>query len=155
MAILDDSSLKIDPYYKTTNGYTHMYLASNDVLMDDDKTTLQTKMNSVDDALADTITISTIGVPITCAAGKTYKTTTELPLVSGYVPICSMITGTGSNNIYNYYNEVRLKQNSTYNTKSYVVYTEWKNPSTTAVKSATASVAVIWAKSAKITYTSA
>lgn len=145
MAILDDSSLKIDPYYKTTNGYTHMYLASDDVLMDDDKTTLQTKMNSVDRKLTDAFFIENVSVQITCNAGKTYKTTTTLDKSnmihndSIYQPFIAFVRGTGSNNIYNYYVDVRAYADGT----GYNVYTEWKNPSTTNV-SANATVSVVW-----------
>lgn len=149
MAILDDSSLKIDPYYKTTNGYTHMYLASDDVLMDDDKTTLQTKMNSVnsrlyniEDRLSQFILVDKIGIPISCAAGKTFKTSQIPREIDGYTPIFCLVTGTGSNNLYNYYNIVRYNADSA----CYEVYTEWKNPGSTNVKDATASISVIYLK---------
>lgn len=148
MAILDDSSLKIDPYYKTTNGYTHMYLASDDVLMKDDATTLQTKIDRIDAELTDTIVLQTVSVPIACAAGKTYKTTTNITTKSGYMPLIALVRGTGSNNIYNYYIEVRQHMNGI--VPQYSVYSEWKNPSTTSVSNATAAVVVIWGKSVDV-----
>ena len=148
MAILDDSSFKIDPYYKTTNGYTHMYLASDDVLMNDDKTTLQTKMDSVENKLNNYMEIRTIIIPITVAKSATYKTTVDLPKVSNYKPFLPIIKGSGSNNVYNYYNEIRPVYTdgaSGQELVKYTLYTEWKNANTTtSVSNANGTVNILY-----------
>lgn len=146
MAILDDSSLKIDPYYKTTNGYTHMYLASNDVLMDDDTHTLQTKIDDIDNKIEDLVIMKTVTVPVTVSKGSTYKTTTSLPVVEGYIPIFSAVKGSGSNNVYNYYQEIRKELGGPNGIEwVYSIYTEWKNANTTTnVSKANGSINVLY-----------
>lgn len=95
--------------------------------------------------------VGEVNVPITLAsAGKTFKTTVEIPSVpsgaSGkvFVPVFSAVKGTGSNNLYNYYQEIRTVRDSDLHITGYTLYSEWKNPSSTNVANATAKVNILY-----------
>lgn len=92
-----------------------------------------------------------VSVPITLAsAGKTFKTTVEIPSVSSgasgkvFAPVFSAVKGTGSNNLYNYYQEIRTVRDSDLHITGYTLYSEWKNPSSTNVTNATAKVNILY-----------
>lgn len=144
MAILDDSSLKIDPYYKTTNGYTHMYLASDDVLMNDDTHTLQTKMDDVDKNLVEYVKISSISVSLgSIAKSGVSKPTVDIPSIDGYIPILATIKGSGSNYVYNYYVRIDRIINGDMSI-TYKLYSEWKNTNASEKVTATANVNILY-----------
>lgn len=95
--------------------------------------------------------VGEVSVPITLAsAGKTFKTTVEIPSVpsgtSGkvFVPVFSAVKGTGSNNLYNYYQEIRTVRDSNLHITGYTLYSEWKNPSSTDVANATAKINILY-----------
>ena len=95
--------------------------------------------------------VGEVSVPIMLAsAGKTFKTTVEIPSVpsgaSGkvFAPVFSAVKGTGSNNIYNYYQEIRTVRDSDLHITGYTLYSEWKNPSSTNVANATAKVIILY-----------
>ena len=41
------------------------------------------------------------------SAGATTKLTIDIPNIDGYEPVLPVLKGSGSNNVYNYYNEIR------------------------------------------------
>lgn len=110
-----------------------------------------THINSIENFLPLRYEVDEVSVPLLAVgAGKTFKTTVEiLPPKTNeagktYIPIFSAVKGTGSNNIYNYYQEIRTVKSGELIT-GYELYTEWKNPSTTTVSS-TAKVNILYAR---------
>ena len=108
-------------------------------------------LNKIETFLPLQYEVADVSVPLlSVGAGKTYKTTVEIIPPSTYeagktyVPIFSSVKGTGSNNIYNYYQEIRTVKSGDLIT-GYELYSEWKNPSTTTVSS-TAKVNILFAR---------
>lgn len=92
--------------------------------------------------------VGEVSVPIPLVmAGKTFKTTVEIPSAGQYgvyVPVFSAVKGTGSNNIYNYYQEIRTVRDSEQHIVGYTLYSEWKNPSSTLVDKTTAKINILY-----------
>lgn len=85
--------------------------------------------------------------------GKTYKDESffydsyEQTLLEGYKPILTVVKGTGSNNIQNYYMEVRDRIGAGDKGENlHTLYTEWKNISSIKVNKATAKVNILCVK---------
>lgn len=94
--------------------------------------------------------VGEVSVPIPLiSAGKTFKTTVEIPSVpsdKAFAPVFSAVKGTGSNNLYNYYQEIRTVRDDNLHITGYTLYSEWKNPSSTNVANATAKVNILYAR---------
>lgn len=110
-----------------------------------------THIEDIEDFLRRGYYVGEVSVPIPLAsAGKTFKTTVEIPSVpsgaSGkvFVPVFSAVKGTGSNNIYNYYQEIRTVRDGEQHIVGYTLYSEWKNPSSTLVEKATAKINILY-----------
>ena len=63
-------------------------------------------------------------------AGATTNLTIDIPNIDGYEPVLPVLKGSGSNNVYNYYNEIRPVYTDGASGKElvkYTLYSEWKN----------------------------
>lgn len=107
-----------------------------------------THIEDIEDFLRRGYYVGEVSVPITLvSAGKTFKTTVEIPSAGqygAYVPVFSSVKGTGSNNIYNYYQEIRTVRDGEQHITGYTLYSEWKNPSSTLVEKATAKINILY-----------
>lgn len=110
-----------------------------------------THIEDIEDFLRLGYYVGEVSVPIPLvSAGKTFKTTVEIPGVpsgpSGqvFVPVFSAVKGTGSNNVYNYYQEIRTVRDGEQHIVGYTLYSEWKNPSSTLVEKATAKINILY-----------
>lgn len=146
MAISDTIKYKINTFVKNASGYIHMYLSSNDVLMDDDKTTLQTKMTAVEKQLLNCVRVDSMSVSLgTIAKSGTSKPTVDIPSINGYIPILATVKGSGSNNVYNYYLRIDSKIGGGDNGETlYSLYSEWKNTNASASVTCTANVNILY-----------
>lgn len=70
------------------------------------------------------------------SAGATTKLTIDIPNIDGYEPVLPVLKGSGSNNVYNYYNEIRPVYTDGASGKElvkYTLYSEWKNAGSSPV----------------------
>ena len=70
------------------------------------------------------------------SAGATTKLTIDIPNIDGYEPVLPVLKGSGSNNVYNYYNELRPVYTDGASGKElvkYTLYSEWKNAGSSPV----------------------
>lgn len=112
-------------------------------------------MTDAKNKLTDQYIVLTLDVDIrSVEAEKTYKEETffydsfEQMLLKGYKPILAVVKGTGSNNIQNYYVEIRERVGAGDKGETlHTLYTEWRNISTkTTVKNTTAKVNILCVK---------
>lgn len=62
--------------------------------------------------------------------GATSKVTVDIPNIDGYEPVLPVLKGSGNNNVYNYYNEIRPVYTDGASGPELVkctLYSEWKN----------------------------
>lgn len=113
-----------------------------------------THIEDIEDFLRRGYYVGEVSVPITLVSGgKTFKTTVEIPSAGQYgvyVPVFSAVKGTGSNNIYNYYQEIRTVRDGEQHIVGYTLYSEWKNPSSTLVEKATAKINILYLREFEI-----
>lgn len=70
------------------------------------------------------------------SAGATTKLTIDIPNIDGYEPVLPVLKGSGSNKVYNYYNEIRPVYTDGASGKElvkYTLYSEWKNAGSSPV----------------------
>lgn len=84
------------------------------------------------------------------SAGATAKLTIDIPNIDGYEPVLPVFKGSGSNNVYNYYNEIRPVYTDGASGKElvkYTLYSEWKNAGSSSVTNKSAIFYMLYRRS--------